>query len=158
MPVNPKKVQGRRTLHFTSLDAVVADAQMLASSLHVKTLGNWPLPQLLAHLAAAINSSIDGSPVKAPWFIKVAARLMKNRVLRKGISPGFRVSKTTEARIFPAAASLDNAFNSLRTAVARTQVEPMNARHPIFGQMTRAEWTQLHLRHAELHLSFVVPE
>jgi hypothetical protein len=33
----------------------------------------------------------------------------------------------------------------------------MTARHPVLGKLTHEEWTQLHLRHAELHLSFAVP-
>jgi hypothetical protein len=27
----------------------------------------------------------------------------------------------------------------------------------VLGPLTNAEWEQLHLRHAELHMSFVVP-
>jgi hypothetical protein len=29
--------------------------------------------------------------------------------------------------------------------------------NPVFGAMTPEDWKRLHLRHAELHLSFVVP-
>ncbi|HEX7449790.1 MAG TPA: DUF1569 domain-containing protein [Pirellulales bacterium] len=29
-------------------------------------------------------------------------------------------------------------------------------RHSVFGKLTHADWTQFHLRHAELHLGFVI--
>ncbi len=30
--------------------------------------------------------------------------------------------------------------------------------HPVFGAMNVEQWNQFHLRHAEMHLSFIVPE
>jgi len=51
-----------------------------------------------------------------------------------------------------------NAFDDLRQSVARTKSERMEAAHPAFGKMNHDEWTKLHLRHAEMHLSFAIPE
>jgi hypothetical protein len=31
------------------------------------------------------------------------------------------------------------------------------AEHPLFGWFTPEQWEQYHLRHAELHLSFLLP-
>jgi len=28
--------------------------------------------------------------------------------------------------------------------------------HPLFGKLSREEWNRFHLRHAELHMSFLV--
>ena len=155
--VDTKTVQGRRTLHFSSLDEIVADAEKLVTSPDTKMLGNWPLDQLLTHLATAINGSIDGMPARAPWFIRLAAPLIKGHVLKRGMQPGFRLPKEVEPRFFPSAASKDAALDTLRRAVARVQNERMTAPHPAFGRMTHEEWTKVHLRHAELHLSFAVP-
>ncbi len=71
--------------------------------------------------------------------------------------PGFRLPKDVEGSFFPAAASPLEALEGLRRAVARLQNERMTARHLVFGKLTHEEWTQLHLRHAELHLSFAIP-
>jgi hypothetical protein len=30
--------------------------------------------------------------------------------------------------------------------------------YPVFGKLTPEEWHQFHLRHAELHMSFVLPK
>jgi hypothetical protein len=73
------------------------------------------------------------------------------------MSPGFKLPKDVEVGFFPATASPQEALEELRAVVDRTQNERMTARHPILGKMTHEDWTQLHLRHAELHLSFAVP-
>ena len=157
MPVDCKAVRGRRMLHFNSLDEVVADAEKLVASPNTKMLGNWPLAQLLMHLATAVNGSIDGVSVRAPWFIRLAAPLIKPRVLTKGMSPGFQLPKKLEPSFYPAAASPQEALDKLRAAVARTRDERMTSRHPALGKLSHDEWLRLHLRHAELHLSFAVP-
>lgn len=156
MTVDTKTVPGRRELTFASLDEVVADAEKLVASPSTKMLGNWPLSQLLTHLTTAINGSIDGTSAKAPWFIRLIGPLMKGRFLRNKMSPGFKLPKDVEVGFFPAAGSPQEALEKLRTAVGRLQNERMTTRHPVFGKMTHEEWTQLHLRHAELHLSFAV--
>ncbi len=42
--------------------------------------------------------------------------------------------------------------------IDRLNREPQRYPSPVFGKMTKEEWDQLHLRHAEMHLSFYVPE
>jgi Protein of unknown function (DUF1569) len=157
MTVDTKTVQGRRELRFTSIADVIADAERLAAYPDTKILGNWPLSQLFTHLATAVNGSIDGMPFKAPWFIRLLGPFIKGRVLRNKMSPGLNLSRETEAGFFPAVSSQQEALQRLRTAVGRLEKERMTARHPVFGKLTHDEWTQLHLRHAELHLSFAVP-
>ena len=156
MTVDTKTIQGRRDLTFHSLDEVVGDAVKLISSPNTRMLGNWRLERLLTHLATAINGSIDGTSVKAPWFVRLIGPFMKKRFLRK-ISPGFQLPKDIEPGFYPPAASPHEALEMLRTAVARLRNEKMTARHPVLGKLTHDEWNQLHLRHAELHLSFAVP-
>jgi hypothetical protein len=155
--VDTKAVRGRRELHFRSFDEVLADAEGLVASPHTGTLGNWPLSQLLTHLAKAINKSIDGISAKVPIRFRILGWFIKGRVLKKGLSPGFQLPQGREAEAFPAAASPTAALETLRAAVGRTRTERMTARHPVFGGLTHEEWTRLHLRHAELHLSFAVP-
>ncbi len=157
MPVNSRKVQGRRELHFTSLDEMVSDAEKLVSSPTTKTLGNWPLNQLLTHLATAMNASIDGIPFSAPWYLRILGFFIKPGVLKRGVLPGFSLPKDKEAAAFPAVSSPQEALDMLRKATGRLRNETASATHPIFGALTHKEWTQLHLRHAEMHLSFAVP-
>jgi hypothetical protein len=155
-PVDPKTVQGRRQLHFTSLEEVIADAEKLVSSPTTRTLGNWPLRQLLTHLAMAMNRSIDGITFKAPWYARLLGRLKKRRFLEQGISPGIKIPKGREAGAYPLVASSPEALDILRKAVSRMRNEKATVTHPLLGPLTHDQWIQFHLRHAELHLSFAV--
>jgi len=156
LSVDTRTVRGRRELHFTSLEAVLADAEKLVSSPTTRTLGNWPLGQLLTHVAMAMNRSIDGISFRAPWYLRLFGRLMKRRLLKRGLRPGFKLPRDREAAAYPAVASPQEALALLRQAVGRLRNEKATAIHPLFGRLTHEEWTQLHLRHAELHLSFAV--
>lgn len=157
MTVDTATVQGRRKLTFRSFDEVLVDAERLVSSPNTKMLGNWPLSHLLTHLATGINGSIDGISGKAPWFLRLIGPFVKRRIIKNGMSPGFKVPKAREADSFPPASSPQEALQKLRAAVGRLKQERMTARNPVFGKMTHEEWTRLHLRHAEMHLSFAVP-
>jgi Protein of unknown function (DUF1569) len=148
----------RRDVSFSHLEEVVTDAERLLSSTRTIVVGNWPLPQLLTHLAMTFNNSIDGFPTKAPIFIRLLGPLIKRSVLKAPkMKPGIKLPKATIAAAFPRANSPQAALDSLRKAIARTKHERMEARHPAFGKMTHDEWHTLHLRHCELHLSFAIP-
>ena len=148
---------GRRELAFTSLDDIVADAQHLVAAPQIQMLGNWPLEKLLAHLAIAINGSFDGISAQAPLLVRLFGRLFKRRILTKQMRAGLKLPRRVETDFYPDVASPQAALGDLQAAVARTKNERMTAAHPILGKLTHDEWTQLHLRHAELHLSFAVP-
>lgn len=158
MTIKTKSVQGRRELSFSTLDEIVADAERLVSATRTRTLGNWPLTQLLTHLAFTVNNSIDGFPEKAPWFIRLIGPLLKGGITTRKMSPGLNLPKNAQAISFPDAALPAAALEDLRRAVARTKSESMMADHPAFGKMNHDEWSRLHLRHSELHLSFAIPE
>jgi hypothetical protein len=155
--IRTKTVTNRRELRFNSFDDMVADAERLVRSPNTRMLGNWPLSQLLGHVTLAINGSIDGIHVKAPWFIRMLGPLIKRRVLKK-MSPGFNLPKSAEAQFFPESSSSELALQNLQAAVARLQNERMTACHPVLGRLTHDEWTLLHLRHCELHFSFALPD
>ena len=144
----------RRELHFTSLDEIVADAQQLVAAPETEMLGNWPLEKLLGHLAIAINGSIDGITARTPWFLRLLGRLGKRRILSKPMRAGLKLPRRVERDFYPDTASPQATLAELQAAVVRTKSEPMTASHPMLGKLTHDEWTQLHLRHAELHLSF----
>ena len=155
MPVNPRTVQGRRDLSFASLQAVLADVEVLVASSSTRTLGNWSLAELLNHLTMTMNNSLDGFQVTAPFYIRMIAPFFKKSALKK-ITPGIRLPKSAETSAFPPSRSLDESLQEFRKAIQRTTQETMEAAHPAFGRMTHDEWIQLHLRHSEMHLSFAV--
>jgi hypothetical protein len=158
MSVAASPARARRKLSFDSLDEVISDAERLVESPNSKTLGAWPLGQLCTHLAMAINGSIDGIEDRAPLPVRMLGPLLKRWILARGMSPGFKLPKQREAVFFPAATSAQEGLDKLRAAACRVKTERMTAQHPAFGKLTHDEWNRLHLRHAELHLSFAVPE
>jgi hypothetical protein len=156
--IDAKKVKGRRELHFTKLAEIQAEAEHLATA-PVRQLGNWPLGYALAHLAGSMKMSLDGVDFKAPFYIRLLAPLFKKRLLRGPMKPGFQLPEQAAEVLMPrSAVSTEEGLAQLRTQLDRLNRQAERVPRPVFGPMTREEWDQLHLRHAELHLSFYVPE
>ncbi len=157
MSVNTKSVEGRRTLRFDSLDEVLADAEQLVVG-EASMLGNWTLAQVLTHVAAGFNSSIDGSSFKTPFFFRLLAPLLRKKFIHKGLPSGFPIPREAEAQFLPLdSAETQAALDQLRTAIKRLQSTKDRARHPLFGDLSRQDSDNFQLRHAEMHLSFAIP-
>jgi Protein of unknown function (DUF1569) len=155
--INTGKVTGRRQLHFTRLEDIHADVEQLAKSKDIRPLGNWSAGQIFKHLAAVMNGSIDGIPPMMPRFVRFLLRLfMKRRILTKPMSPGFQLPKKA-ASIIPPPTTLEEGLQSIRQAIHRLQTETRRGDNPVVGPLNVEEWNQLHCRHSELHLSFLVP-
>lgn len=157
--VNTARVAGRRTLTFNTLDDILADVEMLGRAQHIQHLGNWPPGQVMNHLAATMNKSIDGYPERPPRIIRFFLQLfLKKRFLTTAMSPGFKLPRRMEADMVPASVSLPEGVENFRRAFRRLQTETPRAEHPAFGAFTPDEWMRIHCRHAEMHLSFLIPE
>jgi len=154
MAVSTKKVAGRRVLHFDSIDDILADAEQMAAA-DTRVIGNWSQGQIYQHLAVAMNQSIDGMDLTIPWYIRLVAPLMKKRFLTKSLSAGFQLPNNTKLR--PAEVSTEDGLNALHAAVERLKSEQTRRPNAILGELSLDEWNQLHCRHAELHMSFIVP-
>ncbi len=156
MPVSTAKVEGRRTLDYASLEDVLADADRLSSG-SVKVLGNWSAGQIFRHLASAYNGSIDGFTMTFPWYLSLMAKLFKNKLINGPMPAGFKLPSNGARQMEPPPTSTEQGLAELRRAVERLQREPHRARHPMFGDLTRDEYNKIHLHHANLHMSFIVP-
>ena len=157
--IDTAKVTGRRTLRFNSLDDILAEAERLAAAPRVRAMGNWTLPQAIGHLARSLDISIDGAKFRVVWYIRLIGPLLKKRILTKPMPAGFRLKGEAAATLLPeSAASLTEALAHLKRATVRIKQEPHRAPHAFFGKLSREEWDRFHARHAEMHLSFFVPE
>lgn len=153
MVVNTKKVTGRRDVHYKTLDDFLNDAQRVTTS-EVHAIGNWSPGQIFEHMARSMNGSIDGFDFMMPAPARfLMSLLMKNKFLTKGIPAGF---KTSANFIASEATSNEDGLASLQNAVTRQKEESSRVLHPGFGKVTREEWEAFHLRHAEMHMSFIV--
>ncbi len=158
--INTAKVKEWRTLHFQSPEDILAEAERLGHCQQLRTLGNWSAGQIFQHLANTMNHSIDGfsAPI-LPAILRPVARLfLKRRFITKPMAPGFKLPAGAQKELGPVAVSDQEGLESLRSAIRRLQTESQRAGHPAFGSMTREEWDQIHCRHSEMHMSFLVPQ
>lgn len=147
----------RRPVNYQSLSAVLDDARFLASHPH-QTVGNWSFGKILQHLADSYNNSFDGFDFKVPIIIRFVVRtFFKQKFLHNKMSPGYKLPKQAEAKLPSQEMPVEVALGNLKQAISRFEREEPRAEHPVFGKLTPEEWLQLHLRHSELHMSFVKP-
>ncbi len=156
-PVNTAKVAGRRRLKFASYDELLADLDRLTSG-PIQTLGNWTPGQNFRHLAVVYNSSIDGFSMTFPLHIRMIAKIFRKKLLTMQMPPGVKLPASGRKTLLPPDTPTDEGAAQLREAVARLQRETKRANHPVFGPLTREEWDRVHLTHASLHMSFLVPQ
>jgi hypothetical protein len=156
--INTGKVTGRRTLHFQTIEDILADVDRLASSREIGTLGNLSAGQIFKHLSTTMEKSIDGYRSQLPAPLRFVFRLLfKNAFLNKRMSAGFTLPKGAQAELVPGPTGTDEAAQDIRRVIRRLQTESNRAPSPVLGPLTRDEWNRLHCRHAELHLSFLIP-
>lgn len=148
----------RRVVRYQSLAELLADAEQLAANGH-RTIGNWSLGQILDHISRPMVRAIDGFGFKAPWFARaLIAPFIKNSLITKGMRPGFKLPKNAESLLPPSDISVTAGLENLRKAIHRFEREPGRQPHPFLGNLASQEWLNLMLRHAELHMGFVLPE
>ncbi len=152
------QVPKRRRLRFDTHQQILDEAQMLAAR-PTRQLGNWPLPDICQHLAAAMDLCIDGGVGFAvPLRIRIVARLARSRILKTGLPTGFKLPQQAQAVLYRQPKSMDAAISALEKGITRLNSTTQRVPHPVLGKMNVAQWDLFHLRHAELHFSFIVPE
>jgi hypothetical protein len=155
--INTAKVVGRRTLHFDTMSDALRDAQQLATQ-PCQQLGNWSLGKICQHLAQALDSATDDNQVDPPPLVGWVAPLFKGYLLKHGLRPGFQMTRSMKGVFMPPDSVTTAAgLEALATAVARFEAAQLPPRSKFLGKMTRDDWVAFHCRHAELHLSFIVP-
>lgn len=160
--VNTGRVTDRRTLCFGSIDDVLADAARLVDAERSGALrrsGNWTLGQALGHIAAWIDFGYTGYPpgFRVPWIVRKLSRLMKRKFLESGLQPGLRFRGVEGGTLGTEPLDADEGIARFRRQWERLRKGPPEKPNGVFGPLSHQEWIALHLRHAELHLSFFHP-
>jgi hypothetical protein len=157
--IDTAKVQGRRILRFERLEDILADVDRLAQAKEIKHLGNWSPGQVLKHLSILMNNSMDGFRTGLPLWARpimfVMRPFFKGKFLRNPMPPGFKLPPKTLAELGPPPTTWEEGLAAIRQALHRLQTETQRVPSPFLGKMTSEQWTQLHCRHSELHLSFL---
>ena len=152
----------RRKLGFATIDDALNEAERLVAAERegrLDCVGNWKLGQALGHLATWANFAFDGYPpeVRAPLPVRMILRMMRGTVLKKGMMTGVRIGKLPGGTVGLDEVDAEEGLRRFRAALQRLRSTPPTIPNPVFGALTHAQWIQLNLRHAELHLSFQCP-
>ncbi len=170
----------RRVVRVESLDDLVAELDRIEPAgapegEGLRVTGNWSVGQILEHLAITMERSMDGfasgpeSAAAMPGGIaNLAAKAqrkraldrehrLRSRLLTHAMTPGGPSVGLGEELAPPAQAWTPHGAARLRAAVRRIREgHAMERASPTAGAMTRGEWMAFHVRHAALHLSFIV--
>jgi hypothetical protein len=147
-----------RTLQFATLDDALREAERLAAAARAgtcKQLGNWSEGTVFGHLAWWIEAIDRDEIPKPPFFVRLLGPMLKRQLIGGPLPKGFRMPGTATGTRGDEPCDLEVGIERLRKAYARLQTQPLPAKHPVFGAMSRDEWLTLHRRHAELHLAFL---
>ena len=156
--IDTRHVRGRRRLRFADFNDVLGEVRALAER-PTRPLGNWTLGQVCQHLATAIEVSISGgADIRVPLRARLLARLVRRRILKNGLPTGVRLPGEGAARLMPGPTSNADGVAALERAIEHLRSTRTRHPHPALGRMNVRQWNAFHLRHAELHLSFILPE
>jgi hypothetical protein len=152
------KKPGRRPIRFETIDQALAEGRRIAqleADGAASYAGNWTCGQILNHLGAWAEFAYTPSPLKVPWLLKLFVKPLRSRLLNKGLPAGGRVPKVPGGTLETERVSAAEGLARFEKAFARLKTDPPTQPSPLFGTMTHDEYIKLHLRHAELHMSFV---
>lgn len=147
----------RRELHFDDLSEILVEAETAVAESY-RPIGNWSRGQIFSHLAVTMEYCLDGFPFKLfpplRWFMRT---FLKKRLLYQGMPTGVKLTGDAARYLKPQPCSDKEGLDRLRTAIHRLETETQREPSPLLGQLTTEQWNQLHLRHAELHLGYLIP-
>ncbi|MEZ6244006.1 MAG: DUF1569 domain-containing protein [Phycisphaerales bacterium] len=159
MAIDTRKAE-RRPLRFDTLDDLDRELDRIEASHNAGTLthtGNYTPSQAMHHLARWIVRYETGDlPKRVPLPVKAFGRVFKGRFLNKGFPAGLPgpEGKTQSEPDNPFEESI--AFLREKNQVLRTK--DLGHRNPMFGRLGHEQAVKIHLRHCELHLSFLNPD
>jgi hypothetical protein len=153
----------RRTVHLSTIDDLAAEVERLAAAAasgRVQSLGHWSTAQALWHVGRMIEFSFDGFPFRylrgLKWLTLVLRAIAWRWLIRMALRPGFTNPPYAVALEPDPAVTLEAAAELIRRQIARIQKgEQMTQACSIEGPYTHEQWIYIHLRHAELHFSFL---
>ena len=170
----------RRALAIATLDDLAREVDRIEHAARpegegLRVTGNWSAGQIMIHIARLIERSMDGFgalpvserpiptgfraiAVKAQRAGDAAAeRSLRERALAAPMVP-YGLSAALPGEIDPPVqAWTPDGAARLRSTLGRIRAgHPMDKPSPTMSRLSQEEWATVHLRHAELHLSFII--
>jgi hypothetical protein len=161
--VDSGRVAGRRPIRLHSIDELVAEVDRVTAAVAVGTvrsLGNWSPAQVLWHIGRLVELSFDGFPFRyrrgPEWIIRLFRLFAWRWLIALAFRPGFKNPPQAATLEPEPSLSLDFAAAYLKQQLARIRGgERMTQACSVEGPYSHEQWVYIHLRHAELHLSFL---
>jgi hypothetical protein len=161
--VDTRCVAHRRRVRLHAVDDLMADVNRVTAAAKagtLRSLGNWSPAQVLWHIGRLIELSFDGFPFRyrrgPEWITRLMRLLAWRWLIALAFRPGFQNPPEAAALEPEPSVPLDVAAAYLRQQVARMRGgERMTRQCSVEGPYSHEQWVYIHLRHAELHLSFL---
>ena len=114
--------------------------------------GKMNVAQMLAHLQEPMAIALDGKSVKVNWLMKMIFPLFKSKLwddkpykLNLPTSPSF-ITYGSEKDFEKEKHGLLNMVNRF------TEANILSDRHPVFGKLTKENWSKATWKHIDHHL------
>ena len=164
--VDTRCVANRRSLHLQTLDDLAAEIDRLVAAAEagkVRPRGNWSTAQVLWHISKFVECSFDGFPFRyrrgPPWLTRLFRLVSWRWLIALAFRAGFKNPPEAAVLEPDPLLSIDSAAVHLRAQIARIyNGERMTQECSVDGPYSHEQWLYIHLRHAELHLSFLTVE
>ncbi len=162
--INTKQAP-RRELSFSSLGDLKAELDRLDAAHaagNLENTGNWKPAEIYDHLGRFWTCSLDGFPAgKLPLPLRLLGRFVfkKGAISGSQPPPGFKIPKGAEHFLPRDGVTYEQGAEALRTCIERVEKgDSYVPESPLFGKLTRDQWTTIHLGHCAMHLSFLDPK
>jgi hypothetical protein len=160
--VDTCRVGERRPVRLRTLDDLSLEVDRVAAAAtagSVRPLGNWSPAQVLWHIGRLMELSFNGFPFRyrrgPAWITRLFRLLAWRWLIALAFRPGFQNPPGAATLEPEPSLSLEEATAYLKRQIARVRGgERMTRECSVEGPYTHEQWVYIHLRHAELHLSF----
>lgn len=145
----------RRELKLNSFKDIEDELDKIENAAELRTVGVWSVYQILQHMTDMLHGSMHGYPKLQLKIVRMTlGRFMYNKIINSGeMKPGYpnfsAPTKREEAPILPAIQRFRAMISEFKSYTGEMAI------HPFFDHLNKEQWTQLHLIHFALHLSFI---
>lgn len=151
-----------RTLRFTGFGDLRRELDAIETAHRAGTLrttGNWTAGQVFGHVGSWMSYPYEGYPDSVghpPWIVRTIVRIfMRNRFFNGVMPAGVKIPGVQGGTVGQEPVSFEEGMDRLRQSIDRMERQPPTTKNPLFGELSTADWMNLNLRHAELHLGFL---
>lgn len=126
----------------------------------VVSTGDWSPGENLQHVARFYKAALDGFGFMAPAPVRLVFRIIFKAVaLKHTFRGGLKIPAKARPVLEPdPGVSFEEGLADLRAQLGRIDAgEKMEWPSPILGPLSHEEWSELQLRHAELHIAKLRP-